>query len=241
MASTVRPSTPALTIQSPSTTSSQLWTMPAATSPMIAEPATSSPARPEALVVSSEAATPMRMPAITSGSTDDGSAAPCSAAHDVLGGSARLSRSLTEQLSHRGARGARAQHLRSLGRCDESAVDLAVLDRRARLGLVPVAMDVERVGIRAELLLELAHGGRWTGHADRQVARLEPGARPGEQRQHDGHDDRHDHQRRERRWVAVSGCLCVVIAHSFTAVDDDNSATSRRTARPRSDGRMIAR
>ena len=42
-------------------------------------PPTSSPARPAAREVSSEAATPIRIPAITSGSTDDGSAAPCSA------------------------------------------------------------------------------------------------------------------------------------------------------------------
>ena len=69
MANTVRLSAPALTSQSPPTTSSQLWMIAVAVRPARIEPAVIRPARWSAVVPSAAPARPVRMPASTSGST----------------------------------------------------------------------------------------------------------------------------------------------------------------------------
>ena len=80
-----------MAIQLPPTTSSQLCTIAVATSPPRTDPTAISPSCPGQPLAASDATTPTRIPAIISGSTEDGSAAACSFAGATSTTSALLS------------------------------------------------------------------------------------------------------------------------------------------------------
>jgi hypothetical protein len=79
-----------------------------------------------------------------------------------------------------------------LRRGDEGAVDLAMLDRVAGRRLVGIPVDLEGAVTGLESVLDR----RGADDGDRHVTRLEPGAGPCEQRDHQRHGERDDEDRR---------------------------------------------
>ena len=123
----------------------------------------------------------------------------------VFGRGSRFACGVCEELRDRRTGRRCGEHLRSARRGHERSVHVPVLDRLAGLGLAGVALQVERPFLLGEPLLDRLGRGRNTGHSDRQVARLEPGTRPGEK---DQHERRHYRDGEDRRRGRPVGGVC---------------------------------